>query len=623
MSSSSSHATVTYTFISSDDDLPSWVKDQPLPADASPTACLPGYIADCEPIEDNSEEDPKMDLVDYAVDEEEEESFEDEKKEKEEEHLTLADSALFVPNSIPSAVRPQIPLSSFIETQIVEYASAPTPPLPPPSLLTPLSSPLPLIPSSPDCRGAILKADMPPRKRVCFTTLSYRTPQQNRVAEKRNRTLIEAARTMLVDSKLPTTFWAEAINTDSMCKIRVSNSSTRIKEETLHIRFNEHTPNNVGSGPNWRFDIDALTKTINYQPVVAGTQSNGNAEPKSSYDTRFKPSNNVEKKVNEVPRQDTECKDQEKDSVNNTNKVSAVSSPVNTARNEVNAVGRKSSIELHEDLNMPELEDISIFEDSNEDVFSAEANLNNLESTFQVSPIPATRIHKDHPLEQVIRDLCLAPQTMRMSKHLEEHGLVSTVNQRTNHKDLQNCLFSCFLSQMEPKKIEAIRLFLAYASFIDFVVYQMDMKSAFLYENIKEEVYVCQPPGFEDPNFPDKVYKVEKALYGLLQAPRAWYETLSTYLLDNGFHRGKIDKTLFIKRHKDDILLVQVYVDDIIFGSTKKELCNAFEKLMHEMFQMSSIRELTFFLGLQCKKQTVVANSTTEAEYVVASSCRG
>ncbi|GJZ97183.1 putative ribonuclease H-like domain-containing protein [Tanacetum coccineum] len=105
-----------------------------------------------------------------------------------------------------------------------------------------------------------------------------------------------------------------------------------------------------------------------------------------------------------------------------------------------------------------------------------------------------------------------------------------------------------------------------------------------LYNNLK--VYVCKQPGFKDPDFPDRVYKVEKALYGLHQAPRAWYETLSTYLLDNRFQRGKIDKTLFIKRHKGDILLVQVYVDDIIFGSTKKELCNAFEKLMNEKYHM-------------------------------------
>nr|GEV31997.1 putative ribonuclease H-like domain-containing protein [Tanacetum cinerariifolium] len=152
-------------------------------------------------------------------------------------------------------------------------------------------------------------------------------------------------------------------------------------------------------------------------------------------------------------------------------------------------------------------------------------------------------------------------------------------------------------------RIEAIRLFLAYASFLGFMVYQMDVKSAFLYETIVEEVYVCQPPGFEDPDYPDKVYKVVKELYGLHQAPRAWYETLANYLLENGFQRGKIDQTLFIKRQKCDILLVQIYVDDIIFGSTNKDLCKAFEKLMNDKFQMSSMRELKFFLGLQVKQK--------------------
>nr|GFC05801.1 hypothetical protein [Tanacetum cinerariifolium] len=100
-------------------------------------------------------------------------------------------------------------------------------------------------------------------------------------------------------------------------------------------------------------------------------------------------------------------------------------------------------------------------------------------------------------------------------------------------------------------RIKAIRIFLAYALFKNFVVYQMDVKSAFLYGKIEEEVYVCQPPGFEDPDFSDRVYKAEKALYRLHQAPRAWFETLSTYLLDNGFQRGKFDKTLFIKRYKE------------------------------------------------------------------------
>ncbi|GKE13046.1 putative ribonuclease H-like domain-containing protein [Tanacetum coccineum] len=135
------------------------------------------------------------------------------------------------------------------------------------------------------------------------------------------------------------------------------------------------------------------------------------------------------------------------------------------------------------------------------------------------------------------------------------------------------------------------------------IVYQMDVKSAFLYEIIKEDVYLCQHPGFEDPQFPDKFYKVEKALYGLHQAFRAWYETLSTYLLENRYRRGTTDKTLFIKKDISDIILVQVYVDDIIFGSTKKSLCVKFELMMHKRFQMSSMGELTFLLGLQVQQK--------------------
>ncbi|GJZ12679.1 putative ribonuclease H-like domain-containing protein [Tanacetum coccineum] len=148
-------------------------------------------------------------------------------------------------------------------------------------------------------------------------------------------------------------------------------------------------------------------------------------------------------------------------------------------------------------------------------------------------------------------------------------------------------------------RIEAIRLFLAYASYMGFTVYHMDVKSAFLYGTIDEEVYVMQPPGFQDPQFPNRVYKVEKAMYGLHQAPRAWYGTLSKYLLDNGFQRGTIDQILFIRKHKGEFLLVQVYVDDIIFGSSNPKLCREFEALMHTKFKMSAMGELSFFLGLQ------------------------
>nr|GFC74562.1 ribonuclease H-like domain, reverse transcriptase, RNA-dependent DNA polymerase [Tanacetum cinerariifolium] len=127
----------------------------------------------------------------------------------------------------------------------------------------------------------------------------------------------------------------------------------------------------------------------------------------------------------------------------------------------------------------------------------------------------------------------------------------------------------------------------------------MDVKSDFLYGTIDEEVYVMQPPRFHDPVYPTKVYKVEKAMYGLHQAPRAWYGTLSKYLLKNGFQRGTIDQTLFIRRQREDFILVQVYVDDIIFGSSNPQLCREFDAFMHEKFQMSAMGELNFFLGLQ------------------------
>ncbi|GJX29052.1 putative ribonuclease H-like domain-containing protein [Tanacetum coccineum] len=220
-----------------------------------------------------------------------------------------------------------------------------------------------------------------------------------------------------------------------------------------------------------------------------------------------------------------------------------------------------------------------------------------------------------------------------MIKNLKDDGLFSSVQQRTNHKDFQNYLFAFFLSQEEPKNVihalkdpswievmpnellqfklqkvwtlvdlpygkRVIRTKWVYRNKKDergIVIKnkarlvaqgytqeeginydEMDVKSSFLYGKIEEEVYVCQPPGFEDPDFPDR---------------------------DNGFQRGKIDKTLFIRRVKSDILLVQVYMDDIFFGPTKKSLCIEFENMMHKKFQMSSMGELTFFLGLQVKQK--------------------
>ncbi|GKA27377.1 retrovirus-related pol polyprotein from transposon TNT 1-94 [Tanacetum coccineum] len=148
-------------------------------------------------------------------------------------------------------------------------------------------------------------------------------------------------------------------------------------------------------------------------------------------------------------------------------------------------------------------------------------------------------------------------------------------------------------------RLEAVRLFIAYAAHKSFTVYQMDVKIAFLYGPLKEEVYVNQPDRFIDPCHPDKVYRLKKALYGLKQAPRAWYDELSNFLVSEGFSKGSIDPTLFITKHREDILLVQIYVDDIIFGSTNPKLSKRFGKLMHSKFDMSMMGELKFFLGIQ------------------------
>nr|GEV27416.1 uncharacterized mitochondrial protein AtMg00810-like [Tanacetum cinerariifolium] len=357
--------------------------------------------------------------------------------------------------------------------------------------------------------------------------------------KRRNRTLIKAARTMIADSKLPTTFWAEAVNTacyvqnkvlvvkpynktpyelfhsrtptlsfmrpfrcpvtilntiDHLGKFdgkadegffagyslnskafRVFNSRTRIVKENLHIRFSESTPNVVGSGPDWLFNIDALTRIMNNKPIVAGTQSNGFAGTKandnavSSHDDGSKPSSDDGKKVDEDPRNENECNDQEKeDNVNNTNNVNTVSSTINAA-------GTNKDNKLPFDPNMPALEDVSIFNFS-----------------------------------MMMKMMDLKIQTFLIEyKRLKNH-----------------CMDYIMLLELGMKP--------------------------------------CQ---------------------------------------HNRFQRRKIDKTLFIKRYKGDILLVQVYVDDIIFGLTKKELCNAFERLMHEKFQMNSMGEFTFFLGLQVKQK--------------------
>jgi hypothetical protein len=153
------------------------------------------------------------------------------------------------------------------------------------------------------------------------------------------------------------------------------------------------------------------------------------------------------------------------------------------------------------------------------------------------------------------------------------------------------------------ERLESIRILLAYATHHDFKVHQMDVKSAFLNGPLQEEVYVEQPPGFEDQKLPNHMYKLHKAIYGLKQAARAWYGCLKDFLLKNGFEIGKADSTLFIQINGKDIFVCQIYVDDIIFGSTNDKFCEELSRIMTKRFEMSMMAELKFFLGFQIKQR--------------------
>jgi hypothetical protein len=168
-------------------------------------------------------------------------------------------------------------------------------------------------------------------------------------------------------------------------------------------------------------------------------------------------------------------------------------------------------------------------------------------------------------------------------------------------------------------RLESIRILLAYATYHGFKLYQMDVKSAFLNGPIKEEVFVEQPPGFENSEYPNHVYKLSKALYGLKQAPRAWYEFLRDFLITNGFKVGKADPTLFTKTIYKDLFICQIYVDDIIFGSTNKSSCEEFSRIMIHNFEMSMMVELKYFLGFQIKQlqEGTFISQTKYIQYIV------
>nr|GEV64859.1 putative ribonuclease H-like domain-containing protein [Tanacetum cinerariifolium] len=381
-----------------------------------------------------------------------------------------------------------------------------------------------------------------------------RTPQQNGIAERKNRTLIEAAKTLLADSLLPIPFWAQAVNTACYVqyKVLVTKPHNKTPYELLHGRLPSigfmrpfgclvtilNTLDHLGKFQGKNKNKDALVDGKEHDDDIQKSVSPNIYSSSSDAQTR-KQGDKTENKdkgkslvVTIIGFRDLNAEFEE--CTNNiSNGVNAVSSLVSTTR--------------HNFINSTN--DFSVAGPSNTAASPTVANSSSQDAS--------TSSHDSDMLNLEIL-LTLMMQMMNKAKlvaqgHTQEEGI-----------DYEEVF-------APVARIEAIRLFLAYASFMGFLVYQMDVKSAFLYGTIGEEVYVCQPPGFEDPGNPDKVYKVVKALYGLHQAPRAWYETLANYLIENGFQRGTIDQTLFINKKQKDILLVQIYVDDIIFGLQVKQ----------------------------------------------------
>nr|GEY09460.1 ribonuclease H-like domain-containing protein [Tanacetum cinerariifolium] len=512
-----------------------------------------------------------------------------------------------------------------------------------------------------------------------------------------------------------------------------------------------------GIGPKWLFDIDTLTMSMNCQPVVAGNQPNDNAGIKENLDAGKvgkktvsaqqyvllplwstglqEPQNKDDdvafdvkenendvhvstngsdktdnKKHDENAKRDDKGKSHvdlltgvrdliaefEEFSFNSSNRVNAVSAPVNaagpnpnnntnsfnTASPSVNAVSpnfeiaRKSSFvdpsKYPDDPDMPELEDF-IYSNDKEDV-GADADLSNLETNIHVNPIPTTRVHKDHLVNQIISDLNSAPQTRSMTRmnprKYSKHSKIQ-VGLKPCKKSFYNLNCKRFRNKdrlvaqehtqekgidydevfAHVARIEAIRLFIAYASFMGFMVYQMDVKSAFLYGTIEEDVYVCQPPGFEDLDYPDKVYTVVKALYGLHQDSRAWkfgftdlkststpIETKKPLLkdpdgedVDVHIYRSIIGSLMYLTSSRPDIMFA-VCVCARFQVTPKVSHLHAVKRIFRylDYARASLDRKSTTggcqFLGCRliswkCKKQTVIATSLTKAEYLAAASC--
>ena len=456
-----------------------------------------------------------------------------------------------------------------------------------------------------------------------------RTPQQNGVVERKNRTVVEMARTMLIDSNLSKMFWKEAVGT-----------VVHIQNRCLFRPHTHKTPYELWYG---------RTPTVKYFKVFRSkcfiknkNENVGNFEDKAyegillGYSTKskgYKCYNKYLKKIVE-------------------------SNDVKMAENGVVATN-------HDDSNNEfEVEDAEIeksqMQNLNESVPEMSKQTMEVDSESETETRPRqSAFQKNHPKELIIGDMHVGVQTRRMknvysllsqvepknvNEALNDEHWVKAMNEeldqieknktwelvlRPSQKNVigtkwvfrnkldeagkivrNKARLVCkgyaqiegidFEETFAPvARMESIRMFLALAVHKGFRIHQMDIKSAFLNGHLDEKVFIEQPDGFFLSDDPNVVCRLKKALYGLKQAPRAWYSRLDTYLHQVGFRRGLVDSNLYILSEELKQLFVMVYVDDIIFGGDSEEMCEKFATVMKQEFEMSMLGELSFFLGLQ------------------------
>nr|GEZ91402.1 retrotransposon protein, putative, unclassified [Tanacetum cinerariifolium] len=472
---------------------------------------------------------------------------------------------------------------------------------------------------------------------ILHETSAAKTPQQNGVVKRRNRTLVEAAKTMLILSHAPLFLWAEAIATACYTQNHsiIHRRCNKIPYELIqgrkpdisylhvfgalcYLKNDREDISKLGAKGDIGFFIGYSANSVAYRVYNRRIKKimetmNVTSELKLTYapstitpqrlserdlDILFEPFHNeyLGGRPSKAPRtipaapvlQNLQAP------TASMSFQDSVPAPTNSLKTLVSShnVDEQSQQHAQQQRNLtPSL------------TASAADNVPNavFEGDLFVNPFatPSTELDVWELVPSLDGIKALTLKWLLKNKHDEENTVIRNKNRLVVRGYRQEEGIKFKESFAPVARMEAIRIFLAYAAHKGFTVYQVDVKTAFLHGSLKEDVYMCQPEGFIDAYHPSHVYKLKKALYGLKQAPRAWYDELSTFLLQNEFSKGIIDLTLFTRRFDDDILVVQVYVEDIIFGSTNPRYATLFSDLIKSRFEMSMMGEMTFFLGLQ------------------------